>query len=72
MKQLIIEDVYNISSRQTRSFYYTASAVSGKDETESWAVIGYPSGQQDVVLPVQDYPLCPVVNSVLFPHNKWP
>ena len=35
-----------------------ASSVSGQDETKSLAVIGYPSGQNGVILPARDCPFC--------------
>ena len=47
--------------------YYVASSVSRQDEQILWTVIGYPSGQDKIILPAQDYPLCP---SVLLSYNK--
>ena len=36
-----------------------ASSVSGQDEPDVRAVIGYPSGQDGAILPTRDYPLQP-------------
>ena len=51
-----------LAEKQERGIfpYYVGSCVSGQDEPNFCAVIGYPSRQDGAISSARDYPLCPV------------
>ena len=44
------------TSLTMNAIYHMASPLSGQDKIESCAVIGYPSGQDGVILPARELP----------------
>ena len=49
---------------------YMVSSVSGQDESNSCAVIGFPIGQDGAILPFWDYSPCPARKFPRKPSNK--